>query len=90
MRTRQYQAHNVRALTRKIFGVIPFNAVTFEEITAEQNRDCDSSKNVWFLCYEEFPIFKGNKNVIEASKSKHVIKNRGHDFLLLFILTSGS
>ena len=66
------------------------------ETTSEQNRACDSSKNVRFLCYEGFSIFstdfKGNKNVILAniSKSKNVIKNRRHDFLLLFNLTSWS
>ena len=49
-----------------------------------------------FLCYEGFSIFstdfKGNKNVIVAniSKSKNIIKNRGHGFLQLFNLTSWS
>ena len=42
---------------------------TFEEITAEENRAReDSSKNVRFLCHEEFFMFstdfKGNKNVM--------------------------
>ena len=66
------------------------------ETTSEQNHVRDSSKNVRFLCYEGFSIFsadfKGNKNVILAniSKSKNVIKNRGHSFLLLSNLTSWS
>ena len=56
----------------------------------------DSSKNVRFLCYEGFSIFsnnfKGNKNVTLAniSKSKNVINNRRHGFILLLILTSWS
>ena len=86
--------YNVRALTQKIFGVIPLKALYISGNNSEQNRAYDSSKNVRFLCYEGFSIFstnfKGNKNVILAniSKSKNVIKNRGHGFLLLFNLTS--
>ena len=51
-------------------------------------------QNVRFLCYQGFSIFstdfKGNKNLIQVniSKSKNRIKNRGHAFLLPFILTT--
>ena len=60
----------------------------------EQNRAHNSSKNVGLLCYEGFSFFstdfKGNRNEIYAniSSSKNLIKNCGHGFLLLFILTS--
>ena len=60
----------------------------------EQNCARNSSKNVGLLCYEGFSFFstdfKGNRNEIYAniSSSKNLIKNCGHGFLLLFILTS--
>ena len=44
------------------------SGVHSRKITAEQSSAHDSSKNVQFLCYEGFSIFrtdlKGNKNVI--------------------------
>ena len=56
---------NAQALTKKYLHNSFKKQFTFEEITAEQDRPHNSSKDVWFLCLEDFlflgPISKETK-----------------------------